>query len=74
MVANSRQLRRCGKKLPRYCDINGDRKISMTEWLNCLNATRPTSTGSSLFILQEFEVVEAFLFHLFIFLNKFSYQ
>ncbi|XP_048515303.1 SPARC-related modular calcium-binding protein 2 isoform X2 [Athalia rosae] len=40
MVANNRQLRRCGKKLPRYCDVNNDRKISMTEWLNCLNAQR----------------------------------
>ncbi|XP_072749788.1 SPARC-related modular calcium-binding protein 2 isoform X4 [Anoplolepis gracilipes] len=42
MVANSRQLRRCGKKLPRYCDINNDRRISMTEWLSCLNAQHPT--------------------------------
>ncbi|KAG5306886.1 SMOC2 protein, partial [Acromyrmex insinuator] len=42
MVANNRQLRRCGKKLPRYCDINNDRRISMTEWLSCLNAQRPT--------------------------------
>ncbi|XP_046733851.1 SPARC-related modular calcium-binding protein 2 isoform X2 [Diprion similis] len=40
MVANNKQLRRCGKKLPRYCDVNNDRKISMTEWLNCLNALR----------------------------------
>ncbi|XP_011696655.1 PREDICTED: SPARC-related modular calcium-binding protein 2-like isoform X3 [Wasmannia auropunctata] len=43
MVASSRQLRRCGKKLPRYCDINNDRRISMTEWLSCLNAQRPTT-------------------------------
>lgn len=42
MVANNRHLRRCGKKLPRYCDINNDRRISMTEWLSCLNAQRPT--------------------------------
>ncbi|XP_032684488.1 SPARC-related modular calcium-binding protein 2 isoform X2 [Odontomachus brunneus] len=42
MVANNKQLRRCGKKLPRYCDINNDRRISMTEWLSCLNAQRPT--------------------------------
>ncbi|XP_029156896.1 SPARC-related modular calcium-binding protein 1-like [Nylanderia fulva] len=41
MVANNRQLRRCGKKLPRYCDINNDRRISMTEWLSCLNAQHP---------------------------------
>lgn len=46
MVANNRQLRRCGKKLPRYCDINNDRRISMTEWLSCLNAQRPTTTDN----------------------------
>ncbi|XP_011144336.1 SPARC-related modular calcium-binding protein 2 isoform X1 [Harpegnathos saltator] len=44
MVASNRQLRRCGKKLPRYCDINNDRRISMTEWLSCLNAQRPTTS------------------------------
>lgn len=38
MVSNNRLLRKCGKKLPRYCDINNDRRISMTEWLSCLNA------------------------------------
>ncbi|XP_011636194.1 SPARC-related modular calcium-binding protein 2 [Pogonomyrmex barbatus] len=43
MVANNKQLRRCGKKLPKYCDINNDRRISMTEWLSCLNAQRPTT-------------------------------
>ncbi|XP_012279212.1 SPARC-related modular calcium-binding protein 2 isoform X2 [Orussus abietinus] len=47
MVASNRQLRRCGKKLPRYCDINNDRRISMTEWLSCLNAQRPTPAESS---------------------------
>ncbi|XP_070162861.1 SPARC-related modular calcium-binding protein 2 [Polyergus mexicanus] len=47
MVANSRQLRRCGKKLPRYCDINNDRRISMTEWLSCLNAQHPTTVDDS---------------------------
>ncbi|XP_028982450.1 SPARC-related modular calcium-binding protein 2 isoform X2 [Diachasma alloeum] len=46
MVANSRQLRRCGKKLPRYCDINNDRRISMTEWLSCLNAQKPSQGDS----------------------------
>lgn len=51
MVANNRQLRRCGKKLPRYCDINNDRRISMTEWLSCLNAQRPT-TGNNNYISQ----------------------
>ncbi|KAI4503903.1 hypothetical protein M0802_001306 [Mischocyttarus mexicanus] len=51
MVSNNRLLRKCGKKLPRYCDINNDRRISMTEWLSCLNAqhvvTAENSTNSS---------------------------
>ncbi|XP_076297930.1 SPARC related modular calcium binding-like protein magu isoform X1 [Lasioglossum baleicum] len=46
MVANNRQLQRCGKRLPRYCDINNDRRISMTEWLSCLNAQRPAPSDS----------------------------
>lgn len=37
-----KSLKRCGKKLPRYCDINKDRKISMTEWLECLNVQSGT--------------------------------
>ncbi|XP_076758691.1 SPARC related modular calcium binding-like protein magu isoform X3 [Xylocopa sonorina] len=47
MVANNRQLQRCGKRLPRYCDINNDRKISMTEWLSCLNAQRSTTSENT---------------------------
>ncbi|CAG0922960.1 unnamed protein product [Notodromas monacha] len=30
--------RKCGKRLPRFCDANSDRKISMDEWLECLEA------------------------------------
>lgn len=37
IVSKEKSLRKCGKKLPRYCDINKDRHISMTEWLDCLN-------------------------------------
>lgn len=40
LISSHRKLRRCGKKLPRYCDTNHDRKISLTEWLHCLNAQR----------------------------------
>ncbi|XP_034943987.1 SPARC-related modular calcium-binding protein 2 [Chelonus insularis] len=46
MVSSNQHLKRCGKKLPRYCDINNDRRISMTEWLSCLNAQRPTPAES----------------------------
>lgn len=46
LVSSKPQLRRCGKRLPRYCDVNNDRKISITEWLNCLSTQR-TNTGES---------------------------
>ncbi|KAG8222318.1 hypothetical protein J437_LFUL001860 [Ladona fulva] len=39
LMATNRALKRCGKKLPRYCDVNNDRRISRTEWLECLNAS-----------------------------------
>ncbi|KDR07744.1 SPARC-related modular calcium-binding protein 1, partial [Zootermopsis nevadensis] len=43
LVSSNPQLRRCGKRLPRYCDVNNDRKISITEWLNCLSTQRTNS-------------------------------
>lgn len=36
-VETVKKLKKCGKKLPRYCDSNKDMRISMTEWLDCLN-------------------------------------
>ncbi|XP_017777976.1 PREDICTED: SPARC-related modular calcium-binding protein 2 [Nicrophorus vespilloides] len=39
-MSTVKNLKRCGKKLPRYCDINKDRHISMTEWLDCLNTNK----------------------------------
>lgn len=51
LVSSKPQLRRCGKRLPRYCDVNNDRKISITEWLNCLSTQRtntvPVNTTSA---------------------------
>lgn len=35
-----RKLRRCGKKMPRFCDVNNDKKITLSEWLNCLQTQR----------------------------------
>ncbi|XP_037072947.1 SPARC-related modular calcium-binding protein 1-like [Pollicipes pollicipes] len=39
-------LRRCGRRLPRYCDANNDRKIDLDEWRVCVGAVeeerRPT--------------------------------
>ncbi|KAL4705698.1 hypothetical protein ACJJTC_018771 [Scirpophaga incertulas] len=29
--------RRCGRELPRHCDVNRDARISITEWLACLD-------------------------------------
>ncbi|XP_028153591.1 SPARC-related modular calcium-binding protein 2 isoform X3 [Diabrotica virgifera virgifera] len=46
MVGGVKGLRKCGKKLPRYCDINKDRQISMTEWLECLSLKQGVSSSS----------------------------
>ncbi|XP_057661920.1 SPARC-related modular calcium-binding protein 2 isoform X1 [Diorhabda carinulata] len=43
MVGGVKGLRKCGKKLPRYCDSNKDRQISMTEWLECLSIKQGVS-------------------------------
>ncbi|XP_011303200.1 SPARC-related modular calcium-binding protein 1-like [Fopius arisanus] len=34
---------RCAKKLPRFCDTNDDQRISLDEWLGCLNIKAPDS-------------------------------
>ncbi|KRT86030.1 HLH domain-containing protein [Oryctes borbonicus] len=36
-VSSVKSLRKCGKKLPRYCDKNKDKEITLTEWLECLS-------------------------------------
>ncbi|GLH12824.1 Proteoglycan Cow [Gryllus bimaculatus] len=46
LVMSQPQLRRCGKRLPRYCDVNNDQKISLTEWLNCMKNQRNSSALS----------------------------
>ncbi|XP_052746739.1 SPARC-related modular calcium-binding protein 1 isoform X1 [Bicyclus anynana] len=46
LIANMEQLRRCGRKLPRYCDVNHDSKISITEWMACLEMNQ-ASLGRS---------------------------
>lgn len=40
LVTATKKLRRCGKKMPRYCDVNNDKKITLSEWLNCLQTQR----------------------------------
>lgn len=29
--------------MPRYCDVNNDKKITLSEWLNCLQTQRVQS-------------------------------
>ncbi|KAL9875140.1 SPARC-related modular calcium-binding protein 2 isoform X2 [Glossina fuscipes] len=38
LVTNTKTLRKCGKKMPRYCDVNSDKKITLNEWLACLRS------------------------------------
>ncbi|XP_013189131.1 SPARC-related modular calcium-binding protein 1 [Amyelois transitella] len=40
LIANVDHLRKCGRKLPRYCDVNHDTKISITEWMACLEVVQ----------------------------------
>lgn len=40
-----RNLRKCGKKMPRYCDVNNDKTITLSEWLNCLQSHQTTSAA-----------------------------
>lgn len=47
MVSPIKQLRKCGKKLPKYCDQNNDREITLAEWLNCLESQRLSSAQTS---------------------------
>jgi len=35
------------KKLPRYCDVNSDKKITLAEWLNCMQTERDTDMVKS---------------------------
>ncbi|XP_055918781.1 SPARC-related modular calcium-binding protein 2 isoform X1 [Eupeodes corollae] len=45
LVTAHKTLGKCGKKMPRYCDVNSDKKITLSEWLNCLNAQRTDEDG-----------------------------
>lgn len=43
IMSTNKMLKRCGRKFPRYCDMNHDNKITMTEWIQCLNLQTITS-------------------------------
>ncbi|XP_032590365.1 SPARC-related modular calcium-binding protein 2 isoform X2 [Drosophila grimshawi] len=47
LVTNASNLSKCGKKMPRYCDVNGDKKISLSEWVNCLQSHRMETTTTA---------------------------
>uniref|UniRef100_T1PL21 Secreted protein acidic and rich in cysteine Ca binding region n=1 Tax=Musca domestica TaxID=7370 RepID=T1PL21_MUSDO len=47
LVNNVNNLRKCGRKMPRYCDVNGDKKITLNEWIGCLQATRLDITATN---------------------------
>lgn len=54
LINNSEPLRRCGRKLPRYCDVNHDTRISITEWMTCLEVTQAPQGQNSKYNLQWF--------------------
>ncbi|XP_073845966.1 SPARC related modular calcium binding-like protein magu isoform X5 [Musca autumnalis] len=39
LVNTVNNLRKCGRKLPRYCDVDNDKKITLSEWITCLQTT-----------------------------------
>lgn len=47
LISSVEELKRCGRKLPRYCDVNHDVKISITEWLACLDVVMASTTTPS---------------------------
>lgn len=40
-----RRLRKCWRNLPRFCDENGNQKITLDEWLACTVTTRDSKTS-----------------------------
>lgn len=44
LVTGASHLSKCGKKMPRYCDANGDKKISLAEWRSCMEPQRTEVT------------------------------
>lgn len=54
LVSNIKSLKKCGKKMPRYCDVNSDKKITLSEWLNCLQAQRRNPEHTERSIASEF--------------------
>lgn len=40
LFKRSQKLRRCSKKLPAFCDTNGDKRITADEWLQCVGVVK----------------------------------
>ncbi|XP_059225045.1 SPARC-related modular calcium-binding protein 2 isoform X2 [Stomoxys calcitrans] len=47
LVNNVNPLRKCGRKMPRYCDVNSDKQITLTEWLSCLQAQKINGSNNT---------------------------
>ncbi|KAM7345382.1 SPARC related modular calcium binding-like protein magu isoform 2-T2 [Cochliomyia hominivorax] len=45
LVTNNKNLRRCGRKMPKYCDVNNDKKVTLSEWRSCLQTQRVESNA-----------------------------
>lgn len=59
LINNVEPLRRCGRKLPRYCDVNHDTRISITEWMACLEVTQASQGQTSMLL-----AIATFIFYL----------
>ncbi|KAH8407541.1 hypothetical protein KR222_005115 [Zaprionus bogoriensis] len=57
LVTSASNLSKCGKKMPRYCDVNGDKKISLAEWESCLQAQRTDQMSTTMKPAQSSEMV-----------------
>ncbi|XP_037776972.1 SPARC-related modular calcium-binding protein 1-like, partial [Penaeus monodon] len=41
------KLKRCGRRITRYCDVDKNRKISLEEWVACIVVPKNTDVSSS---------------------------
>ncbi|XP_072931090.1 SPARC-related modular calcium-binding protein 1 isoform X2 [Epargyreus clarus] len=69
LISSAEPLRRCGRKLPRYCDVNHDAKISITEWMACLEVTQASQAQTSktilLYLGRDYYTIQTFMYALY---------
>lgn len=75
-MSGENKLRRCGKKLPRHCDVNHDNKIGFTEWLNCLNVNhvQTQTQPNGKFQDKSYNFLNTFSIFFFFFRNQYDYN